>query len=262
VRTATELTVARAWTKLLHLPDGALADVTPGRITRVDPKARKVSFVRLLGHGILVGPQWAVDRAAERSDDELAELRVLQDLTADHGSRPLGAATLSYTDVPIEGPPEAVTVEDADAVAALEDLCPPEDVEEVGLGSMPTRWVLLDRSPEARAGSNGHLAGAGYVVWADVLAHIGVLTSPHARGRGHGTVAAALATNAALAAGLLPQWRSRTDNEASQRVAERLGFQPLGSQTTVFIDPPAERSRLAHLGPFALSLVRPGESRG
>lgn len=235
MRTATELTVARAWTQLLKLEDGALADLTPGRITRPDPKARSVTFVRLLSHGVIVGPQWAIDRAADRSDDELAEVQVLQELTADHGSRPLGAATLSFTDVSIDGLPEAVTAADDATVATLEDLCPPEDVEEVGLAGMPDRWVVLGSSPEA-PGEKAPSAAAGFVVWADVLAHLGVLTASDQRRKGQGTVAAGLAVNAALAAGLLPQWRARADNEASQQLARRLGFQPLGSQTTVHID--------------------------
>ncbi|USQ77497.1 GNAT family N-acetyltransferase [Ornithinimicrobium cryptoxanthini] len=235
MRTATELTVARAWTQLLKLEDGALADLTPGRITRRDPKARAVTFVRLLSHGVIVGPQWAIDRAADRSDDELAELQVLQELTADHDSRPLGAATLSFTDVSIDGLPEAVTADDDATVATLEGRCPPEDVEEVGLAGMPTRWVVLGSSPEAPR-EKAPAAAAGFVVWADVLAHLGVLTAPDQRRQGQGTVAAGLAINAALAAGLLPQWRSRADNEASQQLARRLGFQPLGSQTTVHID--------------------------
>lgn len=232
MRPATELTVARAWTQLLKLEDGALADLTPGRITRADPKASAVSFVRLLSHGVIVGPQWALDRAAGHTDDELSDPQFLQELTADHGSRPLGAATLSYTDIALERLPAAVTADSDDAVAALERLCSAEDIEEVGLAGMPTRWVLLGPAPEAR----DSVAGAGYDVRADVLAHLGVLTSPEARRQGHGTVVAALATNAALAAGLLPQWRARSDNEASQRLGQRLGFQPLGTQTTVLLE--------------------------
>lgn len=185
MRTATELTVARAWTQLLRLEDGALADLTPGRITRADPKARAVSFVRLLSHGVIVGPQWALDRAADHSDEELADLQFLQELTADHGSRPLGAATLSYTDIALDGLPAVVTAHGDDAVAALERLCSPEDIEEVGLAGMPTRWVLLGPAPEGR----DSVAGAGYDVRADVL-------------------------------------------------AQRLGFQPLGTQTTVLLDQP------------------------
>nr|WP_306238659.1 GNAT family N-acetyltransferase [Ornithinimicrobium sp. HY1745] len=108
---------------------------------------------------------------------------------------------------------------------------------------MPHRWVLLDRPDSAVAESGADtptdptpLAGSGYVVWADKLAHMGVLTSPVARGRGYGVLAAAVGTNAALDAGLIPQWRVRWDNEASKRVAQVLGYELVGSQTTVFID--------------------------
>nr|WP_306270737.1 GNAT family N-acetyltransferase [Ornithinimicrobium sp. HY1793] len=112
---------------------------------------------------------------------------------------------------------------------------------------MPHRWVLLDhpdsavaevgddQGPEAEAAAP--LAGSGYVVWADRLAHMGVLTSPAARGRGYGVLAAAVGTNAALDAGLIPQWRARWDNEASKRMAQVLGYELVGSQTTVFINP-------------------------
>lgn len=234
--TPTELTIARAWTQLLNLEDGALEDTTAGRIIRVDKRATTVSFVRILGRGVLVGPRWAIDEAARYADEELADLATLLKLTADHGSRPLGAAVLSYADSPKEGLPEPVTVDDPEAVAALEALCSPEDVEEVGLGEMSKRWVLLEPSPDGDGVDSGELAGAGYVVWAEVLAHLGVLTRPTARRHGYGTAAAAVATNAALAAGLIPHWRARVDNVASQRLAERLGYRPLGSQTTVFID--------------------------
>lgn len=235
MRTATELTVARAWTQLLKLEDGALADLTPGRISRPDPKAKAVTFVRLLSHGVIVGPQWAIDRAADRSDHELAKLHVLQELTADHISRPLGAAMLSFTDVPIAGLPTAPTAADDATVATLEGLCLPDEVEEAGLARMPQRWVVLGSSPTSQNGK-APAASAGYEVLADVLAHLGILTAPDQRRQGHGTVAAGRAINAALVAGLLPQWRARTDNKASQQLARRLGFQPLGSQTTVLIE--------------------------
>nr|WP_281497464.1 GNAT family N-acetyltransferase [Ornithinimicrobium sp. F0845] len=112
---------------------------------------------------------------------------------------------------------------------------------------MSHRWVILDRRAGEAEPSEGKepsgadpasgepLAGAGYVVWADRLAHMGVLTSPHARGRGYGVLAAAVGTNAALTAGLVPQWRARWDNEASKRVAQVLDYELVGTQTTVFI---------------------------
>ena len=103
---------------------------------------------------------------------------------------------------------------------------------------MSHRWVLLDRPVgDADGEAQGEpLAGAGYDVWAERLAHMGVLTSPNARGRGYGVLAAAVGSNAALEAGLVPQWRARWDNEPSKRVAQVLGYDLIGTQTTVFID--------------------------
>lgn len=227
----TQQTIRQAWAQLLTVdgrPLDGLADGGP-RIVRPQEGADTVSFVRIFGQGILSGPQWALDRAADLPDAELALLPVLMSLTADHGARPLGAAELSYTDAPVEHADLPTTREEA-AVTALEAACSDADVDEVGLGSMPHRWVLLD-------GPDGDpLAGAGYVVWAERLAHMGVLTSPEARGRGYGVLAAAVGTNAALEAGLVPQWRARWDNEASKRVGEVLGYELVGTQTTVFID--------------------------
>ena len=46
-------------------------------------------------------------------------------------------------------------------------------------------------------------------------------------------MAAALALNDALDVGLVAQWRARTDNPASRRLAQRLGFAESGEQSTV-----------------------------
>lgn len=229
---------------------------------RLVPEAETLSFVQVFGQGILSGPAWALKRAGNLRDDELRLLPVLMRLASDHGARPLGAAELSYTDTRVEHA-DLVMTQDEDAVEALEEACSPADVDEVGLSSMPHRWVLLDGSRGTGAGAGAGparqdqpvesdaasppetpapaeapvpLAGAGYVVWADQLAHMGVLTSPRARGRGYGVLAAAVGTNAALDAGLIPQWRARWDNEASKRMAQVLGYELVGSQTTVYID--------------------------
>lgn len=235
----TEQTIRQAWSELLDVEGLNGGD----RILRLTPEATTVSFVRVLGQGVFSGPQWALQRATNLSDDELSLLPVLMRLASDHGARPLGAAELSYTDARVEHA-DLPTTQDEAAVEALEDACSPADVDEVGLGGMPNRWVLLDRSDSAVAESGDEtevdapvpLAGSGYVVWAEKLAHMGVLTSPAARGRGYGVLAAAVGTNAALDAGLIPQWRARWDNEASKRVAQVLGYELVGSQTTVFID--------------------------
>lgn len=238
MRGSTQQTIRSAWARLLGLPDLGSGP----RTLRLAPEADTVSFVRIFGQGVLSGPQWALDRAADVPDEELALLPVLMSLTNDHGARPLGAAELSYTDEPVEHADLPITREPA-AVDALERACSEADQAEVGLSGMPHRWVLLDRpdsavaeSGEAPAEAPEPLAGSGYVVWANQLAHMGVLTSPAARGRGYGVLAAAVGTNAALEAGLIPQWRSRWDNEASKRVAQVLGYELVGTQTTVFIN--------------------------
>lgn len=243
VKGSTQQTIRRAWAQLLGVAElgtgpaeaaesGADSAVpTSGtfpRLVREVAEAETVSFVRVFGQGILSGPRWALDRASTVPDDQLALLPVLMSLAADHGARPLGSAELSYTDDRVEHADLPIS-QDGAAVAALEAACSDEDVEEVGLSSMPHRWILLD-APDGEP-----LAGSGYLVWADALAHMGVLTSSKARGRGYGVLAAAAGTNAALDAGLVPQWRARWDNEASQRLAQVLGYEFVGTQTTVFI---------------------------
>ncbi|GAA1135364.1 hypothetical protein GCM10009583_01360 [Ornithinicoccus hortensis] len=237
MRPVTEQTIRRAWAELLGVDELGSGP----RVLRWDDTAETVTFVRVFGRGVLTGPQWALDRARNLSDDELSRLAVLLRLASDHGARPLGAAELSYTDTRVEHA-DLTTTQDEAAVAALEAACPDEDVDEVGLGGMPHRWVLLDGAGGDVAGEDGPapLAGSGYVVWAEALAHMGVLTSPPARGRGYGVLAAAVGTNAALDAGLVPQWRARFDNEPSKRIAHVLGYELVGSQTTVFIDPPED----------------------
>lgn len=231
----TEAIIRLAWARLLHLDDAALMDrgaAVPARTVRVDPEADTVSFVRIFEHGVLTGPQWAVDRTVDLPADELASHRSLLQLTADHGSRLLGEATLAYADEYVEHPDleAAVVTEDAAAVTDLASSCPPDDVAEVDLAEMAQHWVLLDEADVP-------LAGAGYVVWGGILAHLGVLTARPLRRRGNGTLVAALATNDALDSGLVPQWRARFDNDASRRLASRLGYRQVGSQTTVHVEP-------------------------
>lgn len=250
MRGSTEQSIRAAWARLLELDEEDLQGPDTGsRTLREVPAADSISFVRIFDRSVLSGPRWALDRAGEFRDGELALLPVLMGLASDHGARPLGAAELSYTDARVEHADLPVT-QDEQAVVALEAACSDEDVEEVGLSGMPHRWVLLEAPGADRPATSAAdvpdpgprhaplpLAGSGYVVWADTLAHMGVLTSPKARGRGYGVLAAAVGTNAALDAGLVPQWRARWDNEASKRLAQVLEYEFVGTQTTVLINP-------------------------
>jgi RimJ/RimL family protein N-acetyltransferase len=76
--------------------------------------------------------------------------------------------------------------------------------------------------------ANELLALSGYEIWNDSIAHISIVTHPLYRGRGHGRAAVAIAAQHALAAGLLPQYRTLTSNSPSMNIAKRLGFTEYG----------------------------------
>ncbi len=215
-----------AWARLLGLPDEAL--LAPGRVEHVPAAPSTISTVRLGGTLLVTGPAVAVEAARPVPDDELTRLDVLHRLAEPlGGSDPLGAAVLAYADehVDLPGLQDVDLGAEAALVARLREACPPADVEESALLELHPCFVLVeDHVP---------VAGSGYVEWAGLLAHVGVLTAPAARGCGRGLLAAAAATNDALASGLVPQWRCRADNAPSRRLAQRLGYVELGTQTTV-----------------------------
>lgn len=100
-----------------------------------------------------------------------------------------------------------------------------EEVDESGLAHVTSPVsVLMDQDGAV-------IAASGWRTWPGNAAHLGVLTSPRARGQGAGRAAASAAVTNALAAGLLPQWRARVP--ASRRVATALGFAELGAQLSL-----------------------------
>lgn len=79
--------------------------------------------------------------------------------------------------------------------------------------------------PSSGVFAGGRLvAVASYQVWGDVIAHLSIVTHPGYRSRGFGRSAVAHLAERAIAAGLLPQYRTLESNGASVRVAEALGF--------------------------------------
>lgn len=225
-----------AWSRLLGLDDGALGDGGSERLYSVDDDARVLTFVTLFGREALQGPAWAVEATRGLSGAELRSHSTLLSLSREHGGRGLGQAQLSFCDAlpQFEGPPAVVST-DGGYVRALEQQCPPDDVDEAGLNGAEHSFVLLERADDD-AGSPVPLAGAGYDIWGGILAHLAVLTPPDLRRRGHAQRVSAVAVEEAMAAGLIPQWRARTDNTASQRTARRAGFTYAGSQTSVILD--------------------------
>jgi GNAT acetyltransferase len=229
----TTAIVQLAWSRRLGLPDGALAAAAGAgaRLLRTDEEAAKLSFVRLFGTSVLAGPSWALEAAGDLTDEELAEHRTLLNLCRGHGGRGLGAAALYFTDDFLDVVPSTSTVVSFDSKHSLqlEELCPPDDVAEVGLSVLGRQFVLLKEEDQLP------LAGAGFEIWEGILAHMGVLTVPAMRRKGLASYIAAIALEEALSEGLVPQWRADVGNLAARRTAETLGFIECGSQTSVLL---------------------------
>lgn len=217
-----------AWARLLGCPDDALVPGA-GRLEIPDEDAETLTFVRVFGASALRGPRWALDAARDLADDELARHATLLRLTRGHGGHGLGAAVLYFADdLELTQPEHEVTVSlDREDSAALEALCPPDDVNEVRLSGQEHQFVLLEDDRPA--------AGAGYEERAGILAQLGTLVAPGLRRTGRGTLIASIAGHEALSAGLVPQWRAEVNNTASRATARRLGFAEGGSQTSVLL---------------------------
>jgi hypothetical protein len=227
VETNTGAIVRLGWARSLGLPDDALDPDGSGHTLWVEASDR-VMVLRLWDRYVVQGPRWLQQRAQGVHPGQLAEESVLLRCCEGHTARSVGETVLAFTDRYVErdGLEDVPVADEPAAVAALERACPPDDVTEVGLAGLSRVFVTLDDRDQPTA-------GAGYAEWQTILGHLAVLTPPEQRRAGLGTTAAALAVNDALDAGLVPQWRTRVDNVASRRMARRLGFVEVGTQTTV-----------------------------
>jgi GNAT superfamily N-acetyltransferase len=224
-----------AWARRLGLDDGAFAaSLASGeRIVRADDSVQTVEFVRLFGSSALVGPQWVIDAAAGIPDAEMAQHVTLLTLTRSHGGHGLGAAALFFADdLPLRQPPADLTVTPGNAEAIeLEGLCPPDDVNEVGLSDLENRYTIVHEVDGRRV----PVACGAYSEWEGLLGHLGVLVDPGWRRRGLGSLAASIAAHEALAAGLTVQWRAEVSNTGSVALARKLGLATGGIQTSVHL---------------------------
>ena len=235
-----------AWARRLRLDDAAFATAAdrlasssadpgdPGnRITLADESARAVQFLRLFGVSALVGPQWALDAAADVPDAELAQHVTLLTLTRTHGGHGLGSSALFFADdLPLNQPSEDLTVSRGNPEAiALEGLCPPDDVNEVGLQALEHRFTIMH--PEDQQALP--VACGAYAEWEGLLANMGVLVAPAWRRRGVGRLAASIAAHEALAAGLTLQWKADVSNTGALAMARSLGFATGGLHAGVLL---------------------------
>jgi len=179
-------------------------------------------------HSRLCPPSWTGlvrigDAVLITVPDERAARRALPRLRAlPSGADVLGPATLAYLPPGTTTPATSATPEES--ARPLLRSVDPHDAAESALADIDSPAFVI------REGSR-ILAAAGYELWPSSTAHLCVLTAPDARGHGLATEAASAAVHHALEAGLLPQWRA--GNDASRRVAEKLGFREVGEQVSV-----------------------------
>ncbi|HEY4615683.1 MAG TPA: GNAT family N-acetyltransferase [Citricoccus sp.] len=237
-----------AWSRILGLPDEAISaaaqsagrrriEVPTDDADHPGEDEQIATFVRLYRSSVLYGPRWLLRAARDVDDEVLALEATMIRLGSGHAARSLGEFALYYAeDVPqIERSRSvAVSYESADAVA-LEALCPADDVTEVGLSGLDATFTLVPDDGAGQA-TGDPLAGSGYEEWQGLIGHLGVLVRPDVRRMGLGAYAAAIAMEEAFTEGLVPQWRAAVGNTASQHLADALGFELAGSQTTVLFN--------------------------
>ncbi|WP_305094425.1 GNAT family N-acetyltransferase [Prescottella sp. R16] len=219
--------VRLAWARELGLPDRSF---DTGGVRHVRADTDHVRFVSIAGAAALVGPEWAVDRAHALTDDDLAAPGGLRTLAGDRAGRSTGPVVLGWaadfgTAPPVRNP---LVSHDLEHVRILEGACPPDDVAEAALATKSDWFTVL-------GDTHRPVASAARTELQGIVADMGVLTDPAVRRRGFGTTAGLLATNDALDAGLVPQWRAHRDNIASRRLAARLGFEELGTYAAISV---------------------------
>ncbi len=143
--------------------------------------------------------------------------------------RVIGPAFIGYAEEIGEAGDRARILDAGDAAQAalLENACEPEEWDHGGsvVGEVPCSGVFTE---------DGSLAAlAGYEVWSGTIAHISIVTHPGFRGRGYGRDAVAHLARRAIAAGLVPQYRTLTANAPSMRIAAALGFQHYATSVAI-----------------------------
>jgi RimJ/RimL family protein N-acetyltransferase len=189
-----------------------------------DPSRGYVSIVRLGADRFVTAPpelRARVESADPSNPDDLIQV------LSDHAVARSGEARLAYTDRRSFRPRATSLVVAVDAddarLARLRDSADPDEWGE-------------SMSHDDRAHISGIVEDSDLVAiaahhnWDDALGHVAVFTARSARSRGLATTVASATVEQAMTDGLVPQWRVRVGNDASRRVAEKLGFVELGRQ--------------------------------
>jgi GNAT superfamily N-acetyltransferase len=138
-----------------------------------------------------------------------------------HIARLVGPTYLGYVDALDDGDPAEPTarvlrVSDAGQLGRLRSAVTVQEWEHGGLDErQPMAGVVVDAEL---------VSAAGYEIWGDGIAHVGVVTAPQARGRGYGVQCVTAITRHAVARGLVAQYQTLYSNAAAMAIGRTVGY--------------------------------------
>ncbi|MGJ9373864.1 GNAT family N-acetyltransferase [Nesterenkonia sp. CF4.4] len=218
--------IVLAWVKALGAtPLGTCRDEWTF-VERADLEA--VVVVCVDGFGIAAAPPRVLELIRQSSPESLLDATALARMLP-AGAEPIGSADLFFAEHGPRSSQVVVSAATPSDVTAMRGGASAAEWDESGIEETEHLWSALDPA-------GGLAAIAGYTRWRSALAQMSVLAGPQHRSAGFAYAAAAIGTQEALGEKLIPQWRSRQGNEASGRLAKRLGFTQLGVQAAVALN--------------------------
>ena len=227
--------VKELWRELTGAPS-AFASSDPLFITSDDHRASPpgwVGIVEICGRAVVASPTAKASQVAGRlaglTPEQLIQPSVVNSLLVPVDT--LGPALLFYGSATtastkaggVTGP---LDIGDPKVQSVIEDATDAER-DEAAIDNT-TSGVYIGLTPDGTPA-----AACAWQEWPHQVAHISMLTAASHRGVGHGASTARLALDAAVGAGLLPQWRAANRNAASIALAWHLGLQLLGHQYSI-----------------------------
>lgn len=179
---ASALAVIRAsWAARLAIPPDYFDDGGPHLVPRAEANA--VIGAQLGGAIVVLAPPQSLAALRELQPAQLMNMAALVEALHSYRPEAVGMATLSFA----QAGNTALRQRRAGAVGAAAageaeqvlDACTAQEREESGLEEMPAPFCFV-----AHARDGAPAALAGYEIWAERLAHLGVLAHPRYRRQG------------------------------------------------------------------------------
>lgn len=215
--------IVSGWASVIGVPAQDIRKDEWVFVERADLEA--VVVVGVEGYGLAAAPPEHVELLRHAPPESLLDAVALARMLP-AGADPIGSADLLFADSSPRLTRIGACVSGPEDMATLRSQVSASEWQESGIEETERQWIAV-----APAGSPA--AVAGFKRWRSELAQMAVLASPAHRGAGFAYATAAVATQEAVGVGLIAQWRSRQGNEASRRLAQRLGFTQLGVQVAV-----------------------------